>query len=177
MPGRYASAFFDLADESGQLAAVEADLIGFQNLLDESEDLRRLVRSPVFSAEEQRAAIAAVLQKAGIGGLTANFFNLVARNRRLFAVGDMIKSFRALAAASRGEVTAEVTSALPLNDAQQAELKKTLKASVGKDVQLESRVDASLIGGLIVKIGSRMIDSSLKTKLARLRLNLKEANS
>ena len=173
--GRYASALFELASESKQVGEIEAELGKFESLLDMSEDLRRMVRSPVFSAEEQTRAIAAVLDKAGIGGLTANFFKLIASNRRLFAVGDMIKAFRALSAKARGEVTAEVTSAIALNDAQIATLKDTLKASVGKDVLLATRVDPSLLGGLVVKIGSRMIDSSLRTKLTSLESMLKGA--
>lgn len=173
--GRYASALFELASESKQVGEIEAELGKFESLLDMSEDLRRMVRSPVFSAEEQTRAIAAVLDKAVIGGLTANFFKLIASNRRLFAVGDMIKAFRALSAKARGEVTAEVTSAIALNDAQIATLKETLKASVGKDVLLATRVDPSLLGGLVVKIGSRMIDSSLRTKLTSLESMLKGA--
>lgn len=172
--GRYAAALFDLASESGQQAAVEADLIKFKGLLDQSEDLTRLVRSPVFGSEDQARALGAVLAKAGIGGLTANFFGLIARNRRLFAAPEMITAYRALAAKARGEVEAEVISATPLNDAQVALLKETLKASVGKDLQLNSRVDPSILGGLVVKIGSRMVDSSIRSKLNTLKTRMKE---
>lgn len=172
MAGRYASAFFDLAKESSQVQDIEAGLTKFEGLLNESEDLRRLVRSPVISTEDQARAIDAVLAKAGIGGLAANFFKLITKNRRLFAVADIIKGFRALAAKDRGEVTAEVTSAVALNDAQVADLKSALKASVGKDVTLDARVDPGLLGGLVVKVGSRMIDSSLKTKLQNLKVSL-----
>jgi F-type H+-transporting ATPase subunit delta len=170
--GRYAAALFDLAKESSKVSEVEADLTKFQSLLDMSDDLKNLVRSPVIATEDQSKAIAAILDKAGIGGLAANFFKLIAGNRRLFAAQDMIKAYRAIAAKERGEVTAEVTSAVALNDAQTAELKKALKASVGKDVTLNARVDASLLGGLIVKLGSRMIDSSLRTKLQNLKVQL-----
>lgn len=173
MAGRYAAALFELASEQSKLAEVESDLVKVQQLLDESDDLRRLVRSPVFSAEEQSRALTAVLSKAGVGPLSENFFRLIARNRRLFASSDMIKAFRALAARSRGEETAEITSAVALNDAQLSELKTTLRAAIGKDVQLDTRVDPSLIGGLVVKIGSRMIDSSLRTKLDGLKVALK----
>lgn len=173
MAGRYAAALFDLASEQSQLAEVEQDLIKIQQLLDESDDLRRLVRSPVFSAEEQSRALGAVLTKAGVGPLAGNFFKLIARNRRLFASSDMIKAFRALAAKARGEETAEVTSAVSLNDTQLSALKETLRGAIGKDVQLDTRVDASLIGGLVVRIGSRMIDSSLRTKLDGLKVALK----
>ena len=172
--GRYASALFDLATEQRQVPDVEANLVRFQQLLDGSPDLQRLVMSPVFSAGEQQKAISAIVEKAGIGGLAGNFLRLIARNRRLFAVPDMIKSFRALAAQARGEMQAEVTSALPLTEAQANALKDTLRTSVGKDVQLITKVDPTLLGGLIVKIGSRMIDSSLRTKLSTLQARMKE---
>lgn len=170
--GRYAAALFDLAKDASKVSDVEADLGKFQSLLDESADLVRLVRSPVISADDQAKALATILGKAGVGELTANFLKLVAKNRRLFAVADMVKAFRALAAKSRGEATAEVTSAVALTDGQIAELKKTLKATVGKDVTLNARVDPSLLGGLIVKVGSRMVDSSIRTKLQSLKVTL-----
>lgn len=170
--GRYASALFELAKEASQVSEVESDLAKFQTMYDESEDLRRLVRSPVLAAEEQSTAIAALLGKAGIGGLAANFFKLIAANRRLFAAADMIKAYRALAAEARGEVPAEVTSAIPLSDDQMKALKETLKASVGKDVTLSTHIDPGLLGGLIVKVGSRMIDSSLRTKLQNMKTAL-----
>ena len=174
VPGRYASALFDLASEQRQIADVENGLVAFQQMLDSSPDLQRLVKSPVFSAGEQLKAIGAILDKAGIGGLAGNFLRLIARNRRLFAVPDMIRSFRALAARARGEVQAEVTSAVPLSGAQIEALKETLRGTVGKDVQLNARVDPSLLGGLVVKVGSRMIDSSLATKLSTLKARMKE---
>lgn len=173
--GRYASALFELAKESDKLTETEADLAKFEQLLAASEDLRRMVRSPVFTAEEQTRAIGRVLDKAGIGGLSANFFKLIASNRRLFVASDIIKAFRELSARSRGEVTAEVASATPLGAAHLAELEKALAASVGKEVKLETRVDPALLGGLVVKIGSRMIDSSLRTKLSGLETALKGA--
>ena len=171
--GRYASALFDLAKDTNSVATVEADLVKFGGLLDQSEDLRSMVRSPVISAAEQGKALAAIAAKAGISGITANFLALVARNKRLFVVADMIKNFRALAAKSRNEVMAEVTSAMPLTDAQLAALKDTLKSTADSTIVLATKVDPSLLGGLIVKIGSRMIDSSLKTKLAGLSIALK----
>jgi F-type H+-transporting ATPase subunit delta len=170
--GRYAAALFDLAREAAKLAEVEADLVKFSRLLDESSDLTRLVRSPVISADEQAKALSAILSRAGFNALTSNFLQLVAKNRRLFAVADMIKAFSALAAKSRGEVAAEVASAFALTDAQVAELKKSLKASVGKDVTLNARVDPALLGGLVVKVGSRMVDSSIRTKLQNLKVAL-----
>ena len=177
MAGRYAGALFDLAKDAKQVPDVEAGLSKFQSLLNESEDLRRLVRSPVISSEDQARALGVILEKVGIGGLAANFFKLIAGNRRLFAAADMIKGFKALAARNRGEVTAEVTSASELTASQVAELKKTLKDSVGKDVTLNTRVDAALLGGLVVKVGSRMIDSSLKTKLQNLKVVLSGAGT
>jgi F-type H+-transporting ATPase subunit delta len=159
--GRYASALFDLASDSGKVADIETDLVTF-----------RLVRSPVIATDDQNKAIAAILDKVRISGLAANFLKLVTSNRRLFSIQDIIKAYRALAARSRGEVTAEVTSAVPLNNEQTAALKETLKASVGKDVTLQARVDPGLLGGLVVKVGSRMIDSSLKTKLQNLKVVL-----
>jgi F-type H+-transporting ATPase subunit delta len=168
--GRYASALFELAKDEQKIDEVEKDLKTFQALYDESEDLRRMVRSPVIASDDQSRALDALLTKAGVGGLTGNFFKLIARNRRLFSAADMVRAFRALAARARGEVSAEVASAHPLSDAQTAELKAALKATVGKDVTLSTRVDPSLLGGLVVKIGSRMIDSSLKTKLASLKV-------
>ena len=175
--GRYASALFELANENSKVADVENDLATFQGLLDESPDLVRLVRSPVIAADDQSRAIATVLDKAGIQGLAANFLKLVSSNRRLFVVQDIIKAYRALAAKARGEISAEVTSAVPLNSEQIAALKETLKASMGKDVTLQSRVDPNLLGGLIVKLGSRMIDSSLKTKLQNIKVALSEAST
>lgn len=175
--GRYASALFDLANESSKTAEIESDLVKFQGLLDESADLVRLVRSPVIAADDQSRAMGAILERAGIGGLTANFLKLVTANRRLFVIQDIIKAYRALAAKARGEVGAEVTSAFALNDAQIASLKDALKASVGKDVTLQTKVDPSILGGLIVKVGSRMIDSSLKTKLLNLKVALNGAGA
>ena len=172
--GRYASALFDLAEEANQVRQIEKDLIALQGLVDESADLKRMVRSPVFSADEQGRAIAAVAERAGFAPLVVNFLKVLARNRRLFALSDMIRTFLALAARQRGEVNAEVASAHPLTEDQLAALKETLRASAGKDVQLITKVDPTLLGGLIVKMGSRMIDSSLRTKLTSLKTAMKE---
>jgi F-type H+-transporting ATPase subunit delta len=171
--GRYASALFDLATEQQSVVAVEADLGRFEAMIAESDDLRSFVRSPVLSAEDQMRALAALLPRAGIEGITANFVLLVARNRRLFVVPDMIRVFRALAARARGEVNAEVVSAQPLSEAHLGALEARLRAMAGKTVVIATRVDPSLLGGLVVKIGSRMIDTSLKTKLASLGAVLK----
>ena len=172
--GRYASALFELAEEANQVRQVEKDLAALQGMLDQSPDMKRMVRSPVFSSGEQGRAIAAIAEKAGIAPLVVNFLKVLARNRRLFALNEMIRTFLALAARQRGEVNAEVASAHPLNGEQLAALKETLRASAGKDVQLITKVDPTLLGGLIVKIGSRMIDSSLRTKLTSLKTAMKE---
>lgn len=174
MAGRYAGALFDVAKEQGKLAQVEGDLNGFKALLKESADFTRFVRSPVLTAEDQKKALSAILAKIGASDLTANFLQILVKNRRLFAVGDMIKAFSALAARDRGQVTAEVVSAHALTSEQMASLKETLKASVGKDVVVNASVDPGLIGGLVVKMGSRMIDSSLRTKLNSLKTRMKE---
>jgi F-type H+-transporting ATPase subunit delta len=175
MAGRYANALFELALEEKALEKVKADLERFDALVAESGDLNRLVRSPVFSSDEQSKALAAVLDKAGIGGLAANFLKVVTANRRLFAVRDMVRAFRALVARHKGEVTAEVTVAEPLGDRHLTELKDALKSVTGKDVDLAVKVEPAIIGGLIVKLGSRMIDSSLRTKLNSIKYAMKEA--
>jgi len=131
------------------------------------------VRSPVFSAEDQVAALEAICAKAGITGLALNFIRLVTQNRRLFFISDMIKAYGTLVATAKGEVQAEVTSAEKLSDKHVNELKAALKATIGQDVQLSTRVDSSVLGGLIVKVGSRMIDNSLKTKLQNLKIAMK----
>lgn len=175
MAGRYATALFELAREAGAIDAVKADLERFDALIAESPDLLRLVRSPVFSAEEQVAALSAVLRRAGIGGLAERFLQLVTTNRRLFAVRDMIRGFGELVADHKGQATAEVTVAEPLKDDHVGALKSALKAVSGKDVDLKVKVDPALLGGLVVKLGSRMVDSSLRTKLNAIRHAMKEA--
>ncbi len=175
MAGRYATALFELADEADAIDVVKADLDRFDALMAESADLMRLVRSPVFSADERGTALGAVLQRAGIGGLAANFLKLVTANRRLFAVRDMIKGFRALVARHKGEATAEVTVAEKLNDEHTQALRAALKSVSGKDVDLDIRIDPAIIGGLVVKLGSRMVDTSLRTKLNAIRHAMKEA--
>ncbi|MDX2309354.1 MAG: F0F1 ATP synthase subunit delta [Hyphomicrobium sp.] len=173
--GRYASALFELASDSNSVAAVEGDLASFEALIAESPDFARMLKSPVIPADEQATALEAVFRKAGIGATTINFFKLLSRNRRLFAATDAAKAFRALAARARGEISAEVTSATPLTDAQLTELRDVLASKAGKSVALSQKVDPSILGGLVVKIGSRMIDNSLKTKLDTMRFALKGA--
>ncbi|MEX0752652.1 MAG: F0F1 ATP synthase subunit delta [Xanthobacteraceae bacterium] len=174
MAGRYATALFELALEQKSINAVKADLDRFDALVAQSADLERLVRSPVFSAEEQTKALAAVLAKAGIEGLAANFLLLVTSNRRLFAMRQIIKAFRALVASHKGEIAADVTVAEKLNDKHLRALKSALKGVTGKDVDLNVKIDSSIIGGLIVKLGSRMVDTSLKTKLNAIKHAMKE---
>jgi F-type H+-transporting ATPase subunit delta len=173
--GRYATALFDLARDANSIDSVLADLGRFDALIGESADLARLVRSPVFSADEQLNALSSVLDRAGIGGLAAQFLKLVTRNRRLFAVQDMARAFRNLVAEHRGETTAEVTVAEAIRDDHVAALRNALKAISGKDVDLKIKVDPAIIGGLVVKLGSRMVDSSLRTKLNSIKHAMKEA--
>jgi len=171
---RYASALFDLARDESAIPATEEQLVGLSQALNESAELRRLVASPVFSAEEQERAIGAIADHLGISGLAANFLRLVARNRRLFALSGMIRGFRQMAAKHRGEVTAEVTSAHPLSDDQIGALKDALRQKLGKAVSLQTQVNPALLGGLVVKVGSRMIDTSLRTRLLTVKTRLKE---
>ena len=175
MAGRYATALFELALESKAVDQVQSDLKAFDALIASSPDLTRLVRSPVFSADEQARALAAVLDKAGITGIAANFLRVVASNRRLFAVAQMIRGFNARVAKHKGEVTAQVTVAEKLNDARMNEIRDALKQVTGKDVQVDVTVDPSIIGGLKVKLGSRMVDASLRTKLNSIKFAMKEA--
>ena len=173
--GRYATALFDLARDQNVVDAVKADLDNFEVLLNESADLKRLVRSPVFSADAQSRALSAVLDKAGIAGITANFLKVLTANRRLFAVADVIRAYRALVSKFKGEATADVTVAEALSDKNLDALKVALKSVTGKDVALNVKIDPSIIGGLVVKLGSRMIDSSLRTKLNSIKHAMKEA--
>ncbi len=175
MAGRYATALFELARDANAIDAVKTDLDRFDALVAESPDLTRLVRSPVFSADEQLHALTAVLDRSGIGGLAAQFLKLVTSNRRLFAVRDMVRGYRELVAEHKGETTAEVTVAEQLKDDHVAALRGALKAVSGKDVDLNITVDPAIIGGLVVKLGSRMVDSSLRTKLNSIKHAMKEA--
>jgi F-type H+-transporting ATPase subunit delta len=175
MPGRYALALFELAQEEKKIAPVGKDLDQFASLVEKSDDLMRLVKSPVFGADEQTNALEAVLAKAKISGIAANFIKLAAKNRRLFAVLDMIRAYRALVSKAKGEITAEVTSAEKLTPAQITKIKTSLKAAVGQDVKLVTHIDSEILGGLIVKVGSRMVDNSLRTKLQSMKIAMKGA--
>jgi F-type H+-transporting ATPase subunit delta len=173
--GRYATALFELARDQKSVDSIKADLDRFEAMLTDSADLRRLVRSPVFAAEAQLRALSAVLDQAGISGISANFLKVLTANRRLFAVNEVIRAFRALVARFKGEATADVTVAETLNDKNLDALKTALKTVTGKDVALNVKVDPSIIGGLVVKLGSRMVDSSLRTKLNSIKHAMKEA--
>jgi F-type H+-transporting ATPase subunit delta len=174
LAGRYATALVDLASESKSLDTVAGELKQIKDLLSGSADLNRLVRSPVFSREEQGAAMAAILGRLNVSQLTKNFIGLVAQKRRLFALRDIITAFEKIVAAQRGELSATVTSAQSLKAEQLTALSGTLRDTFKRDVRLSTEVDPSLIGGLVVKVGSRQIDTSLKTKLARLTHAMKE---
>ena len=175
MAGRYATALFELALEQGAVDTTKVNLERFDALVAEVADLARLLRSPVLSADDQARALSAVLDSAGIDGLAANFLKLVATNRRLFAALDMVQGYRALVAKHKGEVTAEVTLANRPSDAQLAAIKDALATVTKKTVQVKVKVDPAIIGGLVVKLGSKMVDSSLRTKLNAIRLAMKEA--
>jgi F-type H+-transporting ATPase subunit delta len=170
---RYAAALFELADERRALDAVADDLRAMRAMLHDSADLLRLLRSPVLSREEQGKAVALVAERAELSQLTRDFLAVVARNRRLFAVPAMIGAYLAQLAERRGEVTAEVTAAQPLTEAQSSALTDQLRRAVGGRVAVDLKIDPSLIGGMVVKIGSRMVDGSLRSKLQRLRLALR----
>ena len=165
LSGRYATALFELARDSKTLPAVEASLATVRAALDESADFKALTSSPLISRANAGKAIAAVAKSLKLDTTTANFLGVLAENRRLGQLGAIIRAFRALAASHRGETTAEVVSAHPLSAAQVTELKQQLRTRLGRDVSVDLSVDPSLLGGLVVKIGSQMIDSSIKTRL------------
>jgi F-type H+-transporting ATPase subunit delta len=173
LAGRYATALFELADADKQLDQVAEDLATIELMLEGSEDLTRLIRSPVVSREDQSKGMAAVLDSAETGALTKNFVGVVSSNRRLFALPGMIKGYQALLADRRGETTAEIVSAKKLSEAQITALGESLKKAMGTNVAIDAEVDEELLGGLIVKVGSRMVDSSLRTKLSQLRFAMK----
>lgn len=176
MAGRYASALYELAREQNSVNKVSADLDGFSAMLASSADLQRLVKSPVFSGEQQQKALDAILAKAGVAGMTGNFLKLVASKRRLFAIEKMIADFRKFVDMDRGVTRAEVTVAEALGESHMKALREALQeVSGGKSVEVDVKVDPEIIGGIVVKLGSRMVDSSLKTKLNSIRTRMKEA--
>jgi F-type H+-transporting ATPase subunit delta len=171
--GRYASALFDLATEHKAVPATASALNSFQALIDSSDELKDLMQSPIYKADDQLGAIEALAGKAKVNGLALNFLKVMCSNRRLAAVPQAISAFNALVAKSKGEVTAEVTSAETLTAKQVTELKTALKATTGSDVVLAQKVEPDILGGLIVKVGSRMMDNSLRTKLNSLKVAMK----
>jgi F-type H+-transporting ATPase subunit delta len=173
LAGRYAAALFELAGEQKAVDAVSADLAVFGRAMAANADLTRVVKSPVFSREDQGKALKAVLAQMGAGKLTTQFLLLLAAKRRLFALTGIIRAYESLVARSRGETEAEITSARPLADGELADIKAALKARLGREPRLNAKVDPALLGGLIVKVGSRMIDSSIRTKLNGLRAAMK----
>ena len=173
LAGRYATALFELAVEGKQLDEVSRDLAGLGKMLGESADLRRLTRSPVLSRDEQITAMAALLERAGAADLTQRFVGVLAERRRLFILADVIAAFNRLLAAHRGEVRAEVTSAFKLNAKQLGAIVAALKKAIGGNVAVDAKVDGELLGGVVVRVGSRMVDDSLKSKLQRLHLAMK----
>ncbi len=172
---RYAQALFDLAVEAGALEAIEADLTALKALARESEDLRRLILSPRFSAEDKAKGLAAVAERASLRPLTRNFLGLLAANRRTAALSQVIAAFERLAAAHRGLVSAEVVTAAPLTDAQTRGLAAALRQALGRDPEISASVDPTILGGLKVRVGSRLYDASLKSKLDTLKFALKRA--
>lgn len=165
LAGRYAMALFELARDERQLEAVGASLASLKRALAESEDLRALVASPLVNRDDSLRTIDATAAAMSVDPITRNFLGVLARNRRLSQLGSVIRAFDMLAAGHRGEVTAEVVSAHPLSDDQVAALKANLKARTGRDIAVDLAVDPSILGGLVVKVGSRMIDGSIRTKL------------
>ncbi len=174
MAGRYADALYQLARDSKTTDKVAADLKAFAGLAAAAPDLQRMLKSPVFSAESQTKALQAILSQAGISGIAANFIQLVAAKRRLFALDNMIAGYNALHDAARGVTRAEVTVAEPISDQHRAALETALKdISGGKSVDVAVKIDPSIIGGLIVKVGSRQIDGSIRSKLNTLAIAMK----
>lgn len=173
LAGRYATALYELADQQRQLDAVAADLAKLKAMIDDSADLRRLVSSPLISRDQQAKAMASLTERAGVSDLTRRFVGMVARNRRLFALCSMIDVFTQILAARRGELTAEVTSAKKLSPPQVEAISAALRSAAGRKVTIDLKVDPKLLGGLRVKVGSRLVDASLASKLQRLQLAMK----
>ena len=173
LAGRYASALFDLAREQRQIESIGNSLEALSQALVDSKDFNELVTSPLVSREEAGKAFDALAPQLGLDPLTANFLGVLARNGRKSQLQSVIRAFRRLAAEHRGETTAEVVTARPLNDDQLAALKQQLRSRAGRDVSLDATVDPTILGGLVVKLGSQMIDASIRTKLNRLAMAMK----
>lgn len=175
LAGRYATALFDLAREGGKIDETGAELLGFKGLIESSADLKLLITSPQIGRSDKASAVKAISEKAGFSVLTKNFLGTLAKNGRLSAFSHVADAFKILAAHHRGEVTADVKAAHALSDLQLDALKSKLRSAMGRDIAVNVTVDDTLLGGLIVKVGSKMIDSSLKTKLDRLEIAMKGA--
>ena len=165
LAGRYALALFELARDDRKLEAVGAGLAAVKAALAQSDDFRTLTTSPLVGRDEAASAVAAAAEAMRLDPLTTDFLGVVARNRRLARLGDIIRAFETLASRHRGEVTAEVVSARPLDDDQVAELKDKLRSRFGTDIAVDLRIDPEILGGLVVKVGSQRIDGSIRTKL------------
>jgi F-type H+-transporting ATPase subunit delta len=175
LAGRYAAALFELAEEQGALDTIAADLHGLRDMIAKTADLERLIKSPVLSRDEQGRAIAALAERAGFDQLTRRFLGVLAHKRRLFALPEVVQAYDAMVAEHKGEIGAEVVSAVPLSAPQLESVRQQLSAAVGQTVKLSAAVDPSLLGGLVVRVGSRMMDASIRTKLRQLELALKGA--
>ena len=173
---RYATAAFEIAREEGSLDDLERDADALAEALRDSPELRELTRSPIYTRDEQERAIGAVAERMGLGATLANTLRLMATKRRLFVADALIADLRAMIADHRGQVTAEVVSARPMGEAQRDRLARTLRERVGRDVKIDARTDEGLIGGMIVRVGSKMIDTSIRSKLAALETTLRHAS-
>ena len=171
---RYATAVFELAREAKKIPALEKDIEALAEALESSADFGNLISSPIYSRADQAAAIKSIAKKMGLNGMTSSTLGLMAEKRRLFVLPNLIAAVRALVAAEKGEVTAEVVSAKKLTKAQETKLAASLKTAIGKDVIINATVDEALIGGLVVKVGSKMIDSSIASRLSNLQNAMKE---
>ena len=176
LAGRYASALYELADKDRAIDAIAEDLVKFRQLMMESDDLNRLIRSPIISRSDQNSGLMAILEKAKAKPLTKKFIGAVVMNRRVFVIADIIEVFMSELAERRGEIKATVISAVELSANQLKDLTGSLSKTLGQKVSIDLTVDTSLIGGLIVRVGSRMIDSSIRSKLQRLQIAMKGMN-
>ena len=171
---RYATAIFDLAYETDEISTLEKNVNGLIKAIDESTDLNSLISSPIYSRDQQKSAIGAIATKMGMSGIMINALSLMAEKRRLFVVPTFLSVLSDLISASKNEITAEVVSAQSLSKGQVEKLGKSLKNNFGKDVKIKATVDPTLIGGMVVKVGSRMIDTTIRAKLNSLQNTMKE---
>ena len=175
LAGRYATALFQLGVENSSVDIIDQELTQIKLLIDQSNDLRRVIRSPLFTSEEQSRAMAALCKEANFSLFVSNLIGVLSRNRRLFAVEGIIAEFRKLLSEFRGEVEAEIITAVELTDKQRLEIKNALKSVTGSNIAIVEKLDTNILGGIIVRVGSRMVDFSLRTKLQKLKLSMKGA--